>query len=237
MHRRPGSTHRERGAAPMHRRSALAGGLLLLALAGCSKVPGVYAVEGADSSAPAGQGGSHPGAAFDAEGYVAEIWTQKVVPTLTSSAHDADAVLAALRKDPAEAGRSLGRQAGTGSPFTYAVTGSGTVLAVESSSAGHTASVDLDPGDGTADLKIALGPAFLGTAVRDALPFIDFSQFTNQLDYADVATALNQRVSTEVVNDKDPASLKGRHLQFTGAFAALDPRSVIVTPVSLEVTP
>jgi predicted lipoprotein len=42
---------------------------------------------------------------------------------------------------------------------------------------------------------IQTGPVIRGTALRDALPFIQFSQFTNQLEYARVANVLNDRAA------------------------------------------
>jgi predicted lipoprotein len=42
-------------------------------------------------------------------------------------------------------------------------------------------------------VAVLTGPVIRGTALRDALPFIQFSQFTNQLEYARVANALNDR--------------------------------------------
>jgi len=76
---------------------------------------------------------------------------------------------------------------------------------------------------------------FLGTAIRDAVGFIDFSQFANQIDFADVASALNDRVRADVVKGVKPASLKGRDVTFEGAFQLLDPANIVVTPVSLSV--
>ena len=42
-------------------------------------------------------------------------------------------------------------------------------------------------------VTVLTGPVIRGTALRDALPFIQFSQFTNQLEYARVSNALNDR--------------------------------------------
>jgi predicted lipoprotein len=42
-------------------------------------------------------------------------------------------------------------------------------------------------------VTVLTGPVIRGTALRDALPFIQFSQFTNQLEYARVANVLNDR--------------------------------------------
>lgn len=219
-------------------RAARLGAVAALAavLTACSGVPGVYTVEKRGDSGATGlrQGGTAP---FDAEAYVAGIWTAKVIPTLDGAAADAGTVLAAVRNDPAAAATAYGRPSTSGGPATFVVKGSGTVLGVDTSGPQGLLRVDLAPGDGTPDLGIAIGPAFLGTAVRDSLPFIDFSQFTNQIDYADVATALNATVKKDVVGDLDPAAAKGKRVGFVGAFSLLDPTAVAVVPVSLEVSP
>jgi predicted lipoprotein len=75
----------------------------------------------------------------------------------------------------------------------------------------------------------------VGTAVRDAVGFIHFSQFTNQLDYADVATALNNHVRDSVVQQAVIDSAVNRSITFEGAFQLLDPNRITVTPVRLKV--
>lgn len=175
------------------------------------------------------------GAAFDAKAFVETNWATKVLPAIESAAQDAEPVLAAIAADPAAAGAASGRQAGTGSPFTYTVRGRGVVVDVDREAVVGTMSVDLEPTDGKADLAIAIGPAFVGTAVRDALPFVDFSQFTNQLDYADVSTALNARVKSDVIGKIDIATVKGKTVSFVGAFADIDHKNAVITPVMLTV--
>ncbi|MEP6464241.1 MAG: DUF2291 domain-containing protein [Frankiaceae bacterium] len=215
-------------------RRRLTAGVLLLAaaLAGCGKVPGVYTVE-KKSSTHQGTGGGANGR-FDAKSYVDKIWSAKLLPTATAKAVTASTVLAAVRADPAKAGKRYGRQAGTGSPYSFLVKGSGRVQSVTSGSTG-SAELDLDPADGKVDLSVALGPVFLGTAVRDAVGFIDFSQFSNQIDYADVATAINSKVRSDVVSKVTVK--KGARVSFVGAFQPLDLAHVVVTPVQLEVVP
>ena len=55
-----------------------------------------------------------------------------------------------------------------------------------------------------------------GTALRDAVDFIQFGDFTNQIQFADVANALNDRVLATTLAHVDPAGLKGRHVQVLG---------------------
>jgi len=197
----------------------------LVAVAACSGVPGLYVVE------RAGQAAAGP-AKFDATTYVDGIWDSKVVPTVTAGAVPADKLLPALRKDQKTASTTYGRQSGSGAPYAFMVKGTGKVTEVDENGAVGTLRVNV-PGAGS-DINLAIGPAFVGTAIRDVVG-LDFSQFTNQLDYADAATALNAKVKNTVVDKIDLRSVKGKKVTFTGAFSVLDPSSVLVTPVTLEV--
>ena len=74
-----------------------------------------------------------------------------------------------------------------------------------------------------------------GTALRDAVGFINFNQFVNQVDYADAATALNNQVKAKVLKGLDPDALEGKKVS---VHRAPSPRSaptvVTITPVKLE---
>lgn len=200
-------------------------------LAGCSSVPGVFVVE---HSGDAGAGTSAaPGS--DPESYVEGIWASKLLPTVAAKAVDAPTVLSAIKADPAAAGTTYGRQSGTGSPYSFLVKGAGKVLALDQTGPNGTMAVDIAPGDGKQDLFVAVGPVFLGTALRDAVGFIDFSQFVNQIDFANVSTALNTKVREGVVGPLDLKGAVGQTVQFAGAFSLLDPTSIVVVPVELEV--
>lgn len=199
----------------------------LVAVAACSGVPGLYVVE------KPGQAVAGP-AKFDAATFVDGIWDSKVVPSVTAGAVPADELLPALRKDQKAASTKYGRQSGSGAPYAFMVKGTGKVTGVTENGAVGSMQVDV-PGAGS-DINLAIGPAFVGTAVRDVVG-LDFSQFTNQLDYADAATALDAKVKTTVVGKVDLQSVKGKKVTFTGAFSVLDPSSVLVTPVTLEVAP
>ncbi|WP_141585142.1 DUF2291 family protein [Actinomadura sp. WMMA1423] len=206
--------------------------MLVLSLAGCSGVPGVYVVEKA-GRASSGAGG---GGKFNATAYAEQVWASKVVPTAQKNAQDAATLLPALRADQQGAGARYGKQAGAGSPYSFLIKGTGTVKDVTSGNA--VGSIQLDvPGAGKTDVNLAIGPAFVGTAVRDAVGFIGFGQFNNQIDYADAAAALNNKVKTTVVRGLDPASVKGKKVTFTGAFQLVAPSSVMITPITLEVAP
>jgi predicted lipoprotein len=77
-----------------------------------------------------------------------------------------------------------------------------------------------------------------GTALRDATGLVRFTDFVNQLQFADVANELNDRVLKTVLSPVDRATLKGKTVSFVGALAA-DPDAAPplreVTPIRLKV--
>ena len=162
-------------------------------------------------------------AAYGAKTYpkvVAEI-DKRVVPV---------SVLApVLSDDPDAAGKKYGVRQGT-SPYNFAVSGEGVAGAPESG----LLPVRVRGASGV-NVNVQIGPAINGTALRDAVGFITFDQFINQVDYADAATALNNEVKAKVLKGIDAASLKGKRVSFTGAFTFLAPTVMTVTPTKLEV--
>ncbi len=171
---------------------------------------------------------------FSAEAYVAERWADPLLTTVQSSAIEMPTLLAELTADKATASEKYGLQQGSG-PFNFIVKGQGVVSEVDTSSRASLARIDLEPTDGTADVAIAVGPVIKGTGLRDAMPFIDFNQFTNQLEYADVSKKLHERVMSDVISSIDLTSLQGKTVNFSGAFAFKDVESIVITPVELKV--
>ena len=202
---------------------------VVLVVAGCTGVPGIFVVE---KSGTVSQNG-----VFNARDYVAQNWKSKVMPALEGKAVEASTVLEAIRADPAAASKKYGTRPGGAGTYAFVVKGTGIVTSVEQAGAVGQLTVDLTPVDGKPDLNIAVGPVFLGTALRDAVGFIKFGQFTNQIEYANVAAALNSEVRSNVTASLDLAQVKGKTVTFTGAFQLLDPQNVVVTPVQLKVKP
>jgi predicted lipoprotein len=194
---------------------------------GCARVPGIYVYENAEAA-------SRANPTFDAVSYVGDIWSSRVLPTVQEKAVDAPTLLAELKSDPAAAGQKYGRQAAAGGPYSYLIKGTGTVTKVSDAPTGPV-TVEIDTPTGKQEIAITTGPVIAGTALRDAVGFIDFSQFTNQLEYADVATQLNDKVRSEVVGKVDKGTLVGKQVTFAGAFTALGPNAVLVVPTELTV--
>lgn len=85
-------------------------------------------------------------------------------------------------------------------------------------------------------VQVQVGPALNGTALRDVTGEISFNDFTNQLEYQNVATELNDLVRTNVLAGFDAAAAQGKTITVTGTFLRVNPQLVSVVPTSIEVT-
>jgi predicted lipoprotein len=160
--------------------------------------------------------------AFDANAYVDSIWDSKVMPAVAGGAADL-------------AGMPRGRREDL--PAAFLVKGSGRVLSVDTSSLTGLMWIDLAPYDGHADAALEIGPVLRGTALRDALPFIQFSQFVNQLEFARVGNALNDRAWKTTLASLPKKGLVGSTVAFAGAASRTAPDGMLeILPVQLTVT-
>jgi predicted lipoprotein len=194
---------------------------LSCALAACK----IATVRPLASSGPPASGA----AAFDATAYVESIWVSRIVPTVEREATECGDLLASLEGDPEGTLERLGR--GPRGPSYFLVKGEGTVVSVDRRSRNGLLGIDLLPSDGGVDLWMQIGPVVQGMALRDAVGFIAFDQFVNQIEYADVGNALNQRVLDSVLAGLDAESAKGTVLSFAGA--ATPGERPVLTPVRL----
>ena len=169
--------------------------------------------------------------AFDPAAYGKENYGPKVVPAIEEAAVPLPELSAALKADPAAAGERYGKKPAPSSPYSYAVSFTGTAGATEAG----LMQVAVPGVDGRVSVQV--GPAVNGTALRDAVGFIEFGQFLNQVEYADAGTALNTQMKAELLSKIDAASLRGKQITVVGATTLLTPDVITVTPVKLEAAP
>ena len=82
-------------------------------------------------------------------------------------------------------------------PWTFSVKIEGVI--VEANTASRAATIGVDTtGNGKTDAIVQIGPAMRGTAIRDALDFVSFNDFTNQIDFAQFGKAFNHYVDRDV---------------------------------------
>jgi len=208
---------------------------MMAALSGCTlwTVRSLHPAEGEGTvgSAVPGEPGFSPAA------YVAAIWESQVLPEAENKSTDLGTLLEALRANPDAAKEQYGHREGQ-RPYNFLVKGEAKVLSVDTASRAGTIKIDLLPGDGQPDATLQVGPVIRGTSIRDSLPFIQFNMFVNQLEYASVSNAMNERVAEDVIGNLDLASLQGKTIDFRGAFT-LEERGnvndVLITPVKITV--
>lgn len=157
--------------------------------------------------------------------YVDAIWDSRLVPAVTNAAVDARVLLNALAASPGEARARYGRGEATG-PTYFIVRGEGLVLGVDTRSRVGLALLDIAPFDGRPDVSIQIGPVLRGTSLRDATGVVRFSDFTNQLQFADVGNEINDRVLRSVLAPLDARQLKRRKVLFAGTVAAVEKSQV-----------
>ncbi len=151
--------------------------------------------------------------------YVDSIWASKLVPAVMSSAVDCRALLDAIHQSPEEAQARYGHRE-AGGPVYFIVKGAGRVTAVDMRSRVGLVLVDIPPFDRHPDISIQIGPVLRGTSLRDATGLVRFSDFVNQLQFADAGNELNDRILKTVLSPLDRPALDGSAVSFVGTLAA-----------------
>lgn len=195
--------------------------LAAVALAGCKILP--IAREGEATANT-----------FSGKDVVTRMWSDKVVPTVADKAVSIGKVLDAAAADLGAAGRTLGhRPADEGSPWSFIVKGEAVVKEKNVVSRAGTLLIEVATAKGAVPVTIQIGPVVKGNSLRDAMPFIVFQDFTNQIEFAEVGRALNDRAMVEVGPARE-AIAAGDNIVFSGAFSLNSGGDkVLLTPVSL----
>lgn len=199
----------------------------LLALAGCKILPTLSAEDKAAAA---------EATAFNPDRMVQEMWAPKMIPYLQGKAAPFADVAAAAKADPKAAGEKYGNpRKQASSPWTYVASAEGKIVASNTESRAATIDVDVD-GDGKADLRAQIGPVTRGTALRDALDFIDFNSFTNQIDYAQFGKSFNTYANTNVLAKLPREGLDGKQVKLLGAFTPATGSDLpLMTPAEAEI--
>ncbi|CZT33845.1 DUF2291 family protein [Rhizobium sp. 9140] len=153
----------------------------------------------------------------------------KVRDSVVSRAVDAAELGSAIAADKAAAGTKYGVATSTGPVIPVKFTGT----VGERMSSTNTIAVTGLP-EGTV-VRVQTGPAINGTDLRDATGEIEFGQFTNQIEYQNAGSALNNAMKKETLGNIDPTALEGKTVEITGVFKLINPKNWLVTPVMVTV--
>jgi len=178
------------------------------------------------------------GTGFQASEYVEAVWDERILPVYEEQAVDYAEVLAGLRADREGAIEKYGLTRETGEPFfVFKVRGTARVVEYDDSSRNGVIRVDMEPADGQVDATLQVGPVVRGTAIRDSMEFIRFTDVGNQLQFAALANELNARMQRDSVEPLDLPSIVGKRISFLGAFRLTEGQALedlVVTPVKID---
>jgi len=201
--------------------------VLLLSFSSCVIVH--HGEKGSEATAAANDG------AFDSEGFVVKNWDNQILPELTKNAVDLTTLLNTLAADPEVARARYGHRQEETAPYAFVVKGNTKILSADLESSASTVTLAATAPVEGAEVVLQIGPVIRTSSVRDALSFIHFGDFTNQVDFANLSRALNTRVRDTVVNSLQRETLVGKTLSFTGTFLEDPSGRLLITPVLLEV--
>lgn len=84
-------------------------------------------------------------------------------------------------------------------------------------------------------IRLQTGPAITGTDLRDATGQIQFGDFTNQIEYQDAGSAINNAMKSAVLEPLDTTELTGKTVKVVGVFRLLNLENWLVTPVRIDI--
>ena len=156
--------------------------------------------------------------AFNPDKMVADIWDSKVLPYLDERAGPFQDVSALAASNLDEAAAKYGHKEKQGSaPWTFAAKVDGVIVAEETKSRAAYVDVDVNA-DGKADVRVSIGPAIRGTAIRDSLKFVNFNEFKNQIEWAQFGKSFNTHVNKTLLEKLPREGLTGKKVTATGAY-------------------
>jgi predicted lipoprotein len=171
---------------------------------------------------------------IDPKQYANDIWDSMVIPRVEAMAVDFNRLAAELGSDDAKASGEYGYRLSERNSYNFAVKGTARVLSIDTGSASGSASLDMYPFDGKEDCRLRIGPVLQGYALRDIQKDISPTNFVNQVDWARLATELNNKVKETVLIDIDFTGMTAKEVELLGVFTWEGKDSVItVTPLRL----
>jgi predicted lipoprotein len=189
---------------------------------------------------------------YNADEYVEQIWSDLLVPTVDENAVELAEILTsfqvgddgfAIKDRLIDVAERFGRIT-DGEAHVYLVSGRGEVVSVDSDSRVGTLQLNLDGYPGPTAVRLFIGPRIPSdeSSVRDAVGFISFGDFRDQTEYGRVASAINRKVYSEILEPLDVNDLVGKRITFHGAFSIrtfnrveIDMSSISVTPTRIDV--
>ena len=169
---------------------------------------------------------------FDPKLYVDKIWESKILPTINKESKDIVFILDNLFSNKEVTEEEYGNRSGTGS-YSFMVKGKATVVALNEESRVGTLTLQLEK-NYESKIFVTIGPVIKKDSVRDAVKFIKFNDFVNQLDFADVSRIIKVRVLNEIIGPLNLKEITGKNINFEGAITFDRKDKIYITPTKIE---
>ena len=125
-----------------------------------------------------------------------------------------------------------GHRSGTGS-YSFMVNGEAEIISLNKESRVGTLELKLSK-EYDAQIFITIGPVIKKDSVRDAVKFIKFNDFVNQLDFAGVSRIIKTRVMNEIIGPLNLNNIVGKQISFEGAITFDRNDKIFITPTMLD---
>lgn len=176
------------------------------------------------------------------EQYALDNWDSRLLPTIREKAVDAPLLLSLAVADLQSAGSQYGSRANETSAWSFCVKGTAKVIGVENADKPNRTNLLLDapPYDGAADYKLHYGKVFssnIKNAIRDSVGFLKLDDFANQVEFADLTTAFNNKIKEELILARDAGDYLNKTVSFYGCISLqkTDADSLVIVPVELSI--
>jgi len=166
--------------------------------------------------------------AFSPEAYGAEQFP-KIQADVEKRAVGASELATAIAADKKAAGEKYGVATSTGPVIPVTLTGT---FSTRKSGINEMKIDGLPP---ETVVRVQTGPAINGTDLRDATGTIAFGQFTNQIQYQDAGSGINNEMKKAVLGGIDVDTLDGKTATVVGVFKLINPKNWLVTPVKVDI--
>lgn len=175
-----------------------------------------------------------------AQQYCEYNWDSLMLPTIEEQAVDIGELIPLVRADLTSAGAQYAKRENDSSPYSFCVKGTVNVLQLEDPDRASRTKlvVDVQPYDGNADAKIQISSVIRTNAIRDAVGFLRLDDFANQVEFAELTAAFNDRIKADVIANLTPASLIGTDIDILGCVSLtqyIEPNDCLIVPV--QITP
>jgi predicted lipoprotein len=174
---------------------------------------------------------------FDAASFIKECWDARIVPEIKENAVDLNFLMVSLRRDQDETIEKHGIRKEESSPFSFIVKGNIPIKSINQESAAGLLALDTPDLRGNEYCQIQIGPVIKKSAVRDALSFINFGDFANQIEFANISREINFYIRDHVVSTLGDDVPENSSAEFFGVFILDGTGSIIITPVILIIHP